>query len=213
MRKLAVYTAIIGGYDQYVQPPQGNYDLFLFSDVERGPGWGKLKVIKPEFEDPTRDARKIKILSHKWFPEYEYTLWMDGCVRAPDFDSDRLIESWLQGKDLATFQHPERDCLYQEATIVSHFLRDKPEIIKSQIGRYRALGFPPGKGLAETRILLRKNTKTVALFNDCWWNEIVHGCRRDQVSFPFAAWLSRLEYRLMEGLAIDQGFAYVPHLK
>lgn len=212
-KKLALYTAIFGGYDQFVQPHQGDYDFYLFSDVEMGAGWGTFRKIKPEFEDPTRDARRVKVLSHRMLPEYEYTLWVDGCIRVRSIDPEALIEKWLGGKDLATFKHPDRDCLYQEAAILAHFRRDKGSVIQAQIERYRELGFPPGKGLAETAVVLRKNTPKAALFNDIWWNEIVHGSRRDQVSFPVAAWLSRLDYALMEGPYKDHGFERVPHLK
>jgi hypothetical protein len=132
-KKLAIYTAIIGGYDQWVQPEQGDYDFFLFGDSDMGAGWGTFRKIKREFEDPTRDARKIKVLSHLMLPEYEYTLWVDGNFRVPILDPEAFIGKWLVGKDLATFRHPERDCIYQEAAILSHFdRRNKPSAIFSE---------------------------------------------------------------------------------
>lgn len=212
-KKLAVYTAIIGNYDKFHPPSHGDYDLYLFSDTPRAAGWGKVKLVERKFEDPTRDARRIKILSHEFLPEYEYTLWVDGSMRWQELDSDKLIKTWLDDRDLATVKHHERDCIYEEAAILMHYARDKAELIKEQVFRYRALGFPPGRGLAETRMVLRRNVKAVSYFNDCWWNEIKHGSRRDQVSFPVAAWIAGLNYRLLDGLYKDLGFAVDQHLK
>lgn len=212
-KRLAVYTAIIGNYDSFVPPLPGDYDLYLFSDTPHAAGWGKVKLVERKFEDPTRDARRIKILSHELLPEYEYTLWVDGTMRWKELNPEKLIEDWLGDKDLATVKHHERDCIYEEAAILMHFVRDNPELIKEQIIRYRALGFPPGNGLAETRMVLRRNGKEVSYFNDCWWNELKHGSRRDQVSFPVAAWMSGLKYRLIDALYKDLGFAVDQHLK
>jgi|SRR5579871_4039111 len=213
-KRFAVYTAIFGGYDNFVQVPQGDFDFYLFGEVERGAGWGTFKRVQRQFDDPTRDARRIKILSHEMLPEYEYTLWLDGSVRAiKDIDFEFLINTWLKEADVAVFEHPYRDCLYEEAAMLWHFERDKREVIREQVKRYRALGFPPGKGLGETAIVLRKNTKAVSFFNDCWWNEVKYGSRRDQLSFPFAVWLSRLNYRFIEGVWGGYGFAKELHLK
>lgn len=214
-KRFAAYTAIFGAYDTFVQIYQGNFDYFLFTEKKIGPGWGKCMVTPREFEDATRDARRLKILAHRFLPEYEYTLWLDGAIRCDHtIDPERLIETWLQGKfDLATFRHPERNCVYEEARIVAGYNRDKPELVQAQMDRYREAKYPVGRGLAETAIILRRNCPETARFNELWWEEVQAGSRRDQLSFPVAAWRTGLKVNFLGGVFTDHGYKKELHLR
>jgi len=114
-----------------------------------------------------------------------------------------LAESFLSGADIAVFAHAERYCLYQEAAHCIHRHKDDPEVIRRQVSRYTQEGVPANYGLAECSILLRRHTKQVREFNELWWNEILAGSVRDQISFPYVAWKTGIKVNYIPGAVWD----------
>ena len=43
-------------------------------------------------------------------------------------------------------------------------------------------------------MILRRHTDAIRRLNEAWWNEIVRGSRRDQLSFNYVAWKLGLSY-------------------
>jgi hypothetical protein len=43
-------------------------------------------------------------------------------------------------------------------------------------------------------VILRRHTDAIRHLNEAWWNEIVRGSRRDQLSFNYVAWKLGLRY-------------------
>lgn len=200
--KVAVYTAIFGAYDDYVEPPRGDYDCFLFADPKT---LGRLtappehaRVVRcehsaelPEGWDglcATRRARYWKLRPHDSMSpvsEYEYSLWLDGSISLQAADVGTLIDRYLVGADLATFRHPWFDCTYASARFADQFRRDAPGAIERHLGRLQAAGYAPHRGAAETGVLLRRHTPEIAALGDFWWSELHSGSLRDQVSFNY----------------------------
>src|SRR5690606_11150176 len=89
--------------------------------------------------------------------------------------------------DIAVFKHPQRDCLYDEATVCALRRLDDPETIIEQVKTYEDRGFSKHKGLCECGIILRRHTPRVERFNEVWWSEYSRHSRRDQISFMYAA--------------------------
>ena len=76
----AIYTAILGDYDKFIEPEfiNSDYDYHLFTDQ---PIKSKVyQVHKLKCNNPIRKSREIKILSHKYLKNYEYTIWHDGRI-------------------------------------------------------------------------------------------------------------------------------------
>jgi hypothetical protein len=137
------------------------------------------------FRSARRNSRAPKILSHQ-FCDTEYSIWLDGNV-ALRVDPVRLVEIWLADYDFATFRHPERNCIYEEAANCIEYGADEPDIIKRQVGKYANEGYERNVGLAEANVIIRRHSNHVIEFNNAWWSEYCVHCVRDQLSFMYVA--------------------------
>lgn len=202
--KRIVYTAITNNKDglKENQRTDGAHFVAFLDQSARSSVW-EIRRAHDGFDDPSRNAKIHKILAHHYFPNTEYSLWMDGAVslRVP---LRVLIDTYLTSSDLAVFRHPgEHDCLYREAGICKQFGLDDPKVIDKQVQRYRQAGYPEKFGLAECTVLLRRHTKKVAKFNELWWEEIKHGSKRDQLSFNYVVWKVGLKCNYFPGQVQD----------
>lgn len=196
-RSAVVYTAITGGYDD-LKPVLAEHsaegvDFVAYLDretcaVTRSVGTWQIREIEGGDGDPCRAAKIYKILPHVFFPDKEFSLWIDGSVviKSP-LSMSRLVELFLGDSDLCVFRHGVRDCAYVEAARCKRLGLDDGRRIDSQVARYRKAGYPERAGLAEAAVLLRRHTPAVRAFGEAWWGEIVSGSRRDQISFNYAA--------------------------
>lgn len=209
--RIAVYTAIFGDYDKLNIPDKKieGCDFYCFTDNKNlKSDLYKIINIEREFSDPTRDARKIKILSHKYLPEYEYTLWMDANVLFRNFDVKKMFKEFLADYDVAMHKHSARNCTYDEAVACVNREVDDPLMIISQMVRYLNEGYPAKRGLVETGIIFRRNTNLTRKINEDWWNEIKNGSRRDQLSVDYAIWKNNANYFKINGKIKDNRFFY-----
>ena len=207
--KIVVYTAIIGGYDTLNEPlvkPDG-VDFICFTDRDIKSDVWEIRKVLPLYEDNTRTARKYKVLPHRWFPNYDISIWLDG---------NKVIEgdiltyvNYLRDSDIALFDHmkcfDKRNCVYQEAMAIfslgqesGKVFKDNPHTIKSQMDRYIADGYPQNNGLSFACGVVRYHNRIIQTMED-WWTEIKHGSKRDQLSFDYAAWKNKLKFVYLPG--------------
>lgn len=210
MNRIAVYSAIFGDRDVYREPPEGDFDAYLFTDKPVETCRAKVHVMQPIIPgDRIRSARMIKLLPHVFLPQYEVTLWMDGDLVLTDPNVGEMEKLYLEEHPIATFKHRFRSCAYDEA--VECIIRglDNPMTIAYQVERYRKNRFPQKMGLAETGVQLRRSQDDrVKAFCSAWWGEVFSFSRRDQLSFDFTAWQLGLKYQTFMG-RVDSN----PHFK
>ena len=102
--KKVIYTAIFGDYDHLPEPeymPAG-FDFICFTDTDIESNVWDVRKVLPIYEDSTRNARKYKILPHKFLPEYDLSIWMDGnqhCVG----DFNDLIVKYLEDVNITCY--------------------------------------------------------------------------------------------------------------
>lgn len=211
MERIVVYTAVFGGYEGLVpQPRIEGVDFLCFTDRPmRARGW-TVRVVRPEEDDPVRDARKRKILAHRFLPDYETSIWMDGNYLVVG-DPRPLAGRVLAERDMAVFSHAgtrsdPRDCVYEEYEAMMRMGRetgrwkDDPDVMTAQIERYRREGFPERNGLIFSAVLLRRHHRPdVVRTMERWWAELSGGSRRDQLSFDYAAWKEGLAVETIDG--------------
>lgn len=198
-KRLAVYTAIIGGYDDYKEPPEGDYDSYVFTDADlKSRSATVLRPALAENLDPCRRARAIKILSHLCLPQYEFTIWVDGSVQILRNDLLPFVEGLLARHDLAVFRHRLRSRLEHEAEVVANYGIDDAAVVHRQIEQYRNEGYV-SDDLAETGVLVRR-TKKCVVFESLWWEEVKNGSKRDQLSFGYAVWKTGLRRAWIPGI-------------
>jgi len=187
--KKAIYTAIIGGYDSFVEPEFVNegFDYFLFTDNDKIKSnvYKIIKVEVPKGLDNVRFARQIKILPHKFLPEYDLTIWHDGNITQQK-DIKRIVAN--MSFDFLLMKHPNRTCIYQEAKAIINMKLESKTIVNRQIARYVKRSFPKDYGMVATGVMFRKKTKEVIDLCEDWFKEILDGSRRDQLSFNYVKW-------------------------
>lgn len=107
--KICVYTCITGSYDNLKEPiaTEPNIDYVLFTDnismFEREKIW-RVKSIPEELShlDKVRQQRLIKILSHKFLPEYDLVLWIDGRIQIVK-EISKFIQKTISASQKDTF--------------------------------------------------------------------------------------------------------------
>ncbi len=201
MNKIVVFTAVTGGKDdvQHEQEKDGaDFVAFLERGALLSPTW-KIREACTLFVDPRRNARIHKILAHQYFPEYEYSLWMDGPARLK-------VPAWLlvtkfmdADTDLVLFEHPERRCVYEEMRVCAAWKLEDEGVIEEQKQAYEQAGYPVNAGLFESGLLLRRHSPKMELFNNLWWSELSRHSKRDQISLPFALCRAGLKVKTFDG--------------
>jgi hypothetical protein len=185
-QELVVYTAISAGYDTLKRrdPAGTNFVAFLEEPVVAD-NW-QIRPLAKCSVDPNRNAKIHKVLSHLYFPDHAYSLWIDGSVSLKVSPS-ALAEEYLEDFDIIVHRHPRRKCLFDEAAHCIQLGLDDANRIAAQVARYRSEGFPAKAGLFHNVVILRRHNERVRAFNELWWNEIENGSRRDQLSSVYAA--------------------------
>lgn len=217
MNKIVVYTAIFGAYDGLL--PQKKFkgvDYVCFTDQPFKSKIWEIRKREGPFEDPTRNSRQIKILPHRFLPDYEISVFMDGNFLLLK-DPGELIRKKLSGVDMLIYDHQQttdtRNCLYQEYEAILKLaektgkVKDDPILMKSQIERYRREGYPENNGLISSGVLIRNHhANDVKDAMELWWKELAAGSKRDQLSFNYAAWKNDLKFGVMNGDIRDNDY-------
>jgi asparagine synthase (glutamine-hydrolysing) len=196
-QRLVVYTALIGAKEALANPlahlpPGANTDLDLDfvcitdnADL-RSPVW-RFMSIGARHLPPERLSRRPKALPHEYFPDAEFSLYVDNTVsfkRLPQA-SDLHTEGPLLFR---AFQHGTRHNPGEEATAVAMLGYDDTEVICRQLDFYAALRpLPSITPLTTATVLLRQHhAPAVRRFGVLWWESILAFSKRDQLSFDFA---------------------------
>jgi O-antigen biosynthesis protein len=197
-KRLVVYTAIFDDYDKLVPVPGGHdaVDYVCFSDRNFAhPGPWEVRALDFHHASPRRIARYAKLHPHRYFQDYEWSLWVDGRIGLL-INPLELLEPLERQGNFFAFHHPERSTPYKEAEEVKRLQLDEEARVDRQMERYRQQGFPLDSRLHETGVLLRKHmSDRVIAHSRIWWSEIEGGSVRDQLSVDYAAWRSQLDLK------------------
>lgn len=163
--------------------------------------------------DPVRCARFFKLLPHLFFPNYEYSIWVDASILIRAKNLRQLVEKHLNSNDMALFNHSERDCIYEEGMECIDSGNDASSTINIQLNHYRQEGYPEHNGLVSTGVILRRHSNSgVVRIDTDWWNEVVKFSRRDQLSFNYVAWRDKFHWATIDGEITDnEYFEVLPH--
>ena len=181
-KDIAVYTSVTGKFDKLLDYEVKDALQVAFTDQESDI-W---EIRKPydRFTDPRRNSRIQKMMPHLYF-NHKYTIYLDGNIELK-VPAQKLVDEWLKDKDIAVFRHIGRDCIYDEAQACVSLEKEKPEELSPQIKEYARRGILAHAGLAECGVIVRRNTPEVNRMNEKWFAEYCRfGCR-DQISFPVA---------------------------
>lgn len=202
MNKIVVYTAITGGYDtlkKHKNSSNPNIDFVCFTDnqnlVYNDNGW----IIKPIPKDllklsDVKKQRMLKILPHKYLSEYDISLWVDANINILCDVNDFLNTLDFNKYHFFSRKHPRRNCIYDEGPAVVSCHKDTQQSVDEQLTGYRKEGFPAKYGLIESNMLARKhNEEDCKLLDEKWARELILKSHRDQLSFDYARWVTKVE--------------------
>lgn len=200
---IVVYTSVFGGYERLLRPRRfRGVTNVAFSDTPSKNTTWRVKLMQRQFDDPRRESRMYKLLPHKYVPS-RYTLYVDGNISVLTHPL-KLVKAYLVNCDIAFLPHPSRTCAYEEADVCAEQGLDKPSVIAQQMARYRQAGYPEHNGLMTGGVILRRNTKAVARFNELWWREVETGSVRDQLSLNYSLWECGLKYGTLGNDWVDE---------
>jgi hypothetical protein len=213
-----IYTSVFGGYDKVAMQKSKGWDWKCFSEDN------SLSL----YEDNNRNAKRFKILPHRYFEDYEYSVFIDGNMTVRG-NLDKLIEKYLSDANVAFFSHNNnnldaRNSAYDEAQTIFDLgeknmkispdrgilnYKDNPYVIQKQMERYRILRYPANDGLITGMVILRRhNEKDCIETMEDWWTEIKYNSKRDQLSFNYCAWKNDLKFNYMDGDSRDNEYFY-----
>jgi len=216
MSKCVIYTSVFGGYDKITEQSSGDWDWKYFSEENS----------MSLYEDNNRNAKRFKILPHRYLQEYEYSIFIDGNMSIRG-NLDELIDKYLSDSNVAFFSHNNneldaRNCAYKEAQTIldlgaknmkltpgrgMYNYKDDPYLIQKQMTKYAMLGYPPDNGLITGMVILRRhNEKDCIKTMEDWWTEVKYGSKRDQLSFNYSAWKNDLKFNYMDGDSRDNEY-------
>ena len=218
MSKRIIYTSVFGGYDEVVEQSSNGWDWKCFSEDTH----------TPIYEDNNRNAKRFKVLPHRYLKDYEYSVFIDGNMSVRG-DLNELVDKYLVDSNVAFFSHSNnnldgRNCAYDEARTIFELgdknmkatpdrgilnYKDNPFVIEKQMNRYIDEGFPKNSGLITGIVILRRHNKADCIQTmEDWWTEIKYNSKRDQLSFNYCAWKNNLKFNYMKGDSRNNQYFY-----
>lgn len=201
MKKYAIYTAVVGNYDEILQPKviDDRFDYILFSNdmKETNIGVWQVRPINYTNEVQTKIARWVKTHPEELLPGYEFSIWMDANVRIKtSYTYSKSIDMYSSNIDVATIKHPKRNDIYSECGAVLGYCLEKEDIVFEWLKVIHKAGFPAQSGLNETNVLYRRHCPKVKDMDALWWNCIEQYSKRDQLSFNYVLWKLNIECKM-----------------
>ena len=191
--KVAVYTCVTGGYDT-VKPPRHvdpRLDYLCFTDrPDAVPSpWQPCAAALLHLD--AKDSNRFFKMHPHLVPQlsvYDATVYVDGSI-ALIGDVHEFVEACMASPaEIFLYDHPFRDCAYDEAWACAQFGHDDVLTIANQMRRYRRAGFPAHAGLCECCVIVRRRSDAVARMMEQWWIEYRRGAKRDQLALSYVAW-------------------------
>ncbi|CAK9153950.1 unnamed protein product [Ilex paraguariensis] len=219
--RFVVASGIFDGYDTPHQPSnisQRSQELFCFlmvvdeisldfikknvtvrEDKDGGQWVGiwRLVLLRHQpYDEPRRNGKVPKILTHRLFPQAQYSIWIDGKMELL-VDPLLILERYLwRGKHtFAIAQHKHHRSIFEEADANKRRKRYARPLIDLHMKIYRYEGMEPWSPMKKTvsdvpegAIIIREHTALNNLFSCLWSNEVHLFTPRDQLSFGYVVY-------------------------
>jgi hypothetical protein len=211
---LVVYTAIFADYDVLTDPKSIDdsihYVCFTDNASLSSEIWDII-LVHDNITHPGLANRWVKTHPHVLFPEFEYSLYIDGNISI-NRSIRELVDAHMDEHLLAAPIHPVHSNIEKEAEVCIQKSKGDENTINSQLKKYSKMGFSGQTTLTENNILIRKhNNKKIVDLMQYWWNEITVHSSRDQLSFPFVLWKHDVKYDTIGRDKVSAYFTIYPH--
>ncbi|KAI4317475.1 hypothetical protein L6164_025342 [Bauhinia variegata] len=158
--------------------------------------WRLVLLKHPPYDEPRRNGKVPKILTHRLFPQAQYSIWIDGKMELI-VDPLLILERYLwHGKHtFAIAQHKHHRSIYEEADANKRRKRYARPLIDLHMKIYYYEGMKPWSvtkktvsDVPEGAIIIREHTAINNLFSCLWFNEVNLFTPRDQLSFGYVVY-------------------------
>lgn len=216
-RRLVVYTALVGAKEELANPltdlptgSQSDLDLefvCLTDDVRLESDVWSMRTIQDQHLPPEKLSRRPKALPHEYFPDAEFSLYIDNTVsfkRLPMAADLPLADE----KPMRAFRHSNRNNPLDEAMVIAMLGYDDTDVICRQMDFYASRVDVTRLGPLTTGTVLmrRHHDARVKHFGRVWWESILAFSKRDQLSIDFALRCGGVQIEPFEGDTVDNGF-------
>jgi glycosyltransferase involved in cell wall biosynthesis len=198
-----VYTCLFGFSEEFADHryEREDIDFICFTDDPelRSEFWD-IRLMPPGLLDPARAAKRIKHLPHRYFPDYEWSLYIDNTVLLKIAPKE-IYRRFLQPaqSSMVCFRHGERNCVYDEAEAVLGLGYDEPYRVRRQMEYYEGLGYPRGNGLLWSAFLLRRHHDGALIaVMEQWHDQVLMHSLRDQLSLAVVLHYNHFTPKLLE---------------
>jgi len=135
-------------------------------------------------DDPRFIGKFFKILPHLYLEEFKENLWIDSNIKLSSISS---FFECLKPYDFSCMLHDKRKTIISEAEEIIFQGKDDKLIIEGLLNSYEEKVYDFKKlPLLAGRFLYRKNNDQIIKFNQIWFDLLVNGSIRDQLSLPIA---------------------------
>ena len=199
--KKAIFSVITGDYDRITPAPNfPDWDCIMYIDreVDDPKGWTIRQLDKSS--DPLIQSRFIKIRSHIHLSEYDLVCYIDGnqyFLKEPP-----SYPIW--------FSHTRRENIFQEADQIIKNGRFDKNAIQPQINYYQEKGYED-QGLYLNGFFVREHNERINKLHDVWFRETTRYVPRDQLSLPFAIFITGIEPENIKPASLKEKFAVVKY--
>lgn len=155
--------------------------------------WRLVTLHDPPYDEPRRNGKVPKILTHRLFPQARYTIWIDGKMELI-VDPLLMLERYLwRGKyTFAIACHKHHRSIYEEGDAIKRRKRYARPLVDLHMKIYYSEGMRPWSPMKRTisdvpegAIIIREHTALTNLFSCLWFNEVNMFTPRDQISFGY----------------------------
>ncbi|XVE48821.1 hypothetical protein DITRI_Ditri01bG0033100 [Diplodiscus trichospermus] len=185
--------------------------------------WHLIPLKHPPYDEPRRNGKVPKILTHRLFPQAQYSIWIDGKMELI-VDPLLILERYLwRGKHTyAIAQHKHHRSIYEEADANKRRKRYARPLIDLHMKIYYSEGMEPWSlkkdtisDVPEGAIIIREHTALNNLFNCLWFNEVNLFTPRDQLSFGYVVYRLKglFKFFMFQNCEYNSLFFLHPHTR
>lgn len=211
--KIALITANIGSFDSFKNPvEQLGSDISIHVYTEKN-----LPVPLPHLNNRLK-GKYIKIMTHRFLPDYDYYVWIDGNVHV---HSDFFVLDMLdEGNDISICKHHERNDVYEEIDYIIENMNSGAEYLLKRYATdpwYEEYEFYENSGMPDVplyacKFFCRKNSPKVNEAFEEWWLKCVEYTNFDQTMFSYISWKFGLTINEMDYLkTVDKHLKITKH--
>jgi len=193
-----IYTFIVGNYDNLKEPkiytPGWDYICVTDNPNLKSDIWQIIQIDNDDkkIEPAKKRAMSLMIGYRKYLPKhYDIVVTIGGqCVINIDLNELLIKYGYDDSYDACLLEHPNRNCVYDEANTIIQVQRDTPDRIYKHVQLFIEEGYPAKNGLYSSgMMIINNNSKNIHKYYDQWLSDYLSfPSVRDQMTMNYSEW-------------------------